>query len=196
MSRYCIIPARGASKRIPRKNLRNFFGKPIIAHSIETAKASGLFTTVYVSTDDAETMEVAQKYGASILKRPAHLAEDHVGTPEVMQHHASEMVLARASFMCCVYPCAPLMTVEDLHTGLTELKNYGADFAFGFADDPLRDTGTFYWGKSSAFLSGASWFGPDTIMVPIPPERACDINDESDFLRAQLLYEAMRKRAA
>lgn len=196
--RLAIIPARGDSKRIYRKAVREFFGKPLIAYSIATAQASGLFDYVYVSTEDAEIAGIAKRYGALHLPRPAMLADDKTGTPEVMRFHVNEhwCVALRPSYLCCIYPCALLMTAEDLHTGFTELKNYGADFAFGFADDPLRDTGSFYWGKTSAFADGRSWFGPDTLMIPIPPERVCDINDERDWLRAQLLYEAMRRRAA
>lgn len=196
MSRYAIIPARGGSKRLPRKNVRSFMGKPIIAHSIATAQASGLFATVYVSTEDAEIAQVAREYGAAVLDRPAHLADDLAGTPEVMQHHATEFQFRGASFLCCIYPTAPLMTVEDLHTGLTELKGYGADFAFSVGTDPLCDAGQWYWGKTHAFAEGRQLFGPDSLMIPLPRERVCDINVEKDWLRAELLYAAMHRKAA
>lgn len=194
--RLALIPARGGSRRLPRKNLRLFHGKPMIAHTIGTALSCGLFSQVYVSTDDDEISEVALKYGATPVRRPTHLAMDDVGTQAVMQHHALEWAMRHVSYLACLYPCSPLMTVEDLQTAFTELKNYGADYAFGFCDGPLRDSGTFYVGKYSAFAEGRPVFGPDTLMIQIPPERCCDINTEQDFLRAQLLYEAMRKKAA
>jgi len=196
VSRYAIIPARGGSKRLPGKNIRPFLGKPIIAYAIETARQSGLFSSVYVSTDDSAIAEVAFSYGARVLNRPAHLADDKAGTPAVMQYHATEFQLCRSSYLCCIHPTAVLMTVEDLHTGLTELKNFGADFAFGFADDPLRDTGSFYWGGTKAFASGDPWFGTGTLMIPIPPERACDINTIEDWSRAEAMYAALHRKAA
>lgn len=194
--RIAVIPARGKSERLPRKNIRSFYGKPMLAYTIETALASKLFGQVYVSTDDAEIAEVAAKYGAVPTMRPAHLAASNVGTPEVMQHHASEWALRRAAYLACLYPCAPLMTVEDLHLAFEKLKAYGADYAFGFCDDPLRDSGSYYFGKYSAFAEGRTMFGPDTLMIPVPPERCCDINCERDWVRAELLYAAMRKKAA
>lgn len=196
MSRIAIIPARGGSERLPRKNIRQFFGKPIIAYSIKTAQDSGLFSSVYVSTDDDEIAAVSASYGATVLRRPAELAASRVGTQEVMRHHALELEKRTPSFLCCIYPCAPLMTTEDLHTGLTELKNYGANFAFSIGTEPLRDAGAWYWGKYQSFADGHELFGPDSLMIPIPKERVCDVNDERDWLRAELLYQAMVKQAA
>lgn len=191
-----IIPARGGSKRLPRKNIRPFMGKPIIAYSIETAKESGLFSAVYVSTEDTEIADVAAKYGATPISRPAHLADDVTGTPDVMQHHATEWIVGDAPFICCIYPTAPLMTVEDLHDGLESLKSYGADFSFPVGIDPLCDAGQWYWGTRRAFAEGRQLFGPDTLMIPLPRERVCDINTERDWLRAELLYAALHRKAA
>ena len=82
-----IIPARGGSKRIPRKNIKEFCGKPMIAWSIEAAKKSGLFEQIIVSTDDEEIAEVAKQWGAQVpFMRPAELSNDHIGTTEVIAH--------------------------------------------------------------------------------------------------------------
>ena len=83
----CVIPARGGSKRIPRKNIKTFCGKPMIAWSIEAAKASACFNSIIVSTDDLEIAEVAQKFGAKVpFVRPAHLSDDHTATIPVISH--------------------------------------------------------------------------------------------------------------
>ncbi len=83
MTAIAIIPARGGSKRVPRKNIKAFHGRPMIAYSIQAALESGLFTRVVVSTDDAEIAEVARSWGAEVpFLRPAELADDHAGTVE------------------------------------------------------------------------------------------------------------------
>ena len=85
--KIAVIPARGGSKRIPRKNIKEFCGKPMIAWSIETAKASGLFDHIIVSTDDAEIAEVAKQWGAEVpFIRPPELSNDYAGTTEVIVH--------------------------------------------------------------------------------------------------------------
>jgi len=82
----CIIPARGGSKRIPKKNIKEFCGKPLIAYSIEVAKKSNLFDKIVVSTDSKEIAEVAKKYGAEVQMRPDELANDYVGLDKVIEY--------------------------------------------------------------------------------------------------------------
>ena len=116
-----IIPARGGSKRIPRKNLRNFCGQPIIAYSIQTALQSNLFEHVVVSTDDPEIAEVAVQYGAQVpYMRPVELADDHASTAAVMQHAAGVCINLgwNAQRLCCLYATAPFVDVTDLQAGL------------------------------------------------------------------------------
>src|SRR6056297_917856 len=116
----CIIPARGGSKRIPRKNIKNFLGKPIIAYSIETAIESGLFQEVMVSTDDKEIADIARKYGANVpFMRSAANSDDHARTMDVIEEVVSEYqrIGQHYDFICCVYPTAPLMKVEHLEGG-------------------------------------------------------------------------------
>jgi pseudaminic acid cytidylyltransferase len=112
-----VIPARGASKRIPRKNIKPFAGRPMIAYAIDAALKSGLFEGVVVSTEDEEIAEVAQRHGASVpFRRPAELADDHTATVPVIAHAVrwfSEAV-RRPDAACCIYPCVPLLQAQDL----------------------------------------------------------------------------------
>lgn len=131
--RLAIIPARGGSKRIPRKNIKAFCGKPMIAWSIEAALASGCFDQVIVSTDDEEIAVVAQEYGAvAPFLRPAELSDDHTGTLPVVRH-AIEWYKARGTLLdqvCCLYATAPFVRGEDIQRGLGVLEQTGADYAF------------------------------------------------------------------
>lgn len=128
-----VIPARGASKRIPRKNIKLFFGKPMIAWSIEAARLSGLFTHIVVSTDDPEIAEVAKAYGAEVpFVRPTALSDDHTGTSPVVAH-AIEWYRDGGqlpALVCCIYATAPFITATYLRRGLQTLTDTGADFAF------------------------------------------------------------------
>jgi len=112
-----VIPARGGSKRIPQKNIKNFFGKPIIAYSIETALESRLFQKVIVSTDDPEIKEVAESYGADVpFKRPSTISNDFATTGEVMAHATNWLIKNTNSLtsVCCIYATAPFIRVKDL----------------------------------------------------------------------------------
>lgn len=128
-----VIPARGGSKRIPRKNIKAFCGKPMIAWSIEAAKASGLFDHIIVSTDDVEIAEVATRWGATVpFMRPADLSNDFVGTTEVIAH-ATQWAIDQdidVDAVCCIYATAPFIQVSDLKRGLHALKS--GDWAYAF----------------------------------------------------------------
>ena len=132
-----IIPARGGSKRIPRKNIKEFYGKPMIAWSIEAAKASRLFDRIIVSTDDFEVAEVARRWGAEVpFMRPAELANDYAGTTEVIGH-ATQWVLdhwAELEAVCCIYATAPFLQSTDLKIGLEALQSGDWDFSFTVTD--------------------------------------------------------------
>lgn len=136
-----VIPARGGSKRIPRKNIRSFCGKPIIAYSIDVALRSGLFSSVMVSTDDEEIADVARSFGADVpFMRPAHLADDFTGTAPVLMHaltHCQEQGQP-VDFVCCIYATSPFTTVEDLVRGYDALENAPAAFTVtNFAAPPF-----------------------------------------------------------
>jgi len=131
-----LIPARGGSKRIPRKNIKDFCGKPMIAWTIEAAKASGLFGAVVVSTDDPEIASVAREWGAEVpFMRPAELSNDHTVFRDVLIHGIKEMEAQNRAptFVCGLVATAPLVCVEDLKMGLTGLVESGALFAYSVA---------------------------------------------------------------
>lgn len=130
MGDLCIIPARGGSKRIPRKNIRKFLGKPIIAYSIQTALESGLFEEVMVSTDDEEIAKIAEKYGARVpFFRSARNADDHSTTANVIEEVLVEYGKQGKKFSraCCLYPTAPFITIDSLKEGKRILKKSCAD---------------------------------------------------------------------
>lgn len=125
----CIIPARGGSKRIPRKNIKLFMGKPIIAYSIKVAIESGLFNEVMVSTDDSEIAEIAQSYGASIpFMRSLENSNDFAITADVLIEVIDTYKNLGKDFtnICCIYPTAPFISRNSLTQGL-EMLNNGAD---------------------------------------------------------------------
>jgi pseudaminic acid cytidylyltransferase len=117
MARLAIIPARGGSKRIPKKNIRNFLGKPIISYSIEVAINSGLFDEVMVSSDSEEIATVAKQYGAKVpFIRSEQTSGDFAGSGEVIQEVLGlyEGTGLHFDYVCCIYPCAPFITVDRL----------------------------------------------------------------------------------
>lgn len=139
MSTVCIIPARGGSKRIPRKNVKRFAGLPMIAHSLGAARAAGVFDRIIVSTDDAEIAAIAGEHGAEVpFLRPAELADDVAGTDAVLGHAlgwlAAEGRPARR--FCCLYATAPFLRPEDLRRGLEVLTASGAATAFSVTTYP------------------------------------------------------------
>jgi N-acylneuraminate cytidylyltransferase len=134
-----IIPARGGSKRIPRKNIRNFCGKPMIAWTIETAKRSGLFDHIVVSTDDDEIADVARQYGAEVpFMRPAGLSDDHTATRPVVNHAITEVARrdGMPEFTCCIYATAPFMQAQDLIAAHALLLAAKRDFVFSATTFP------------------------------------------------------------
>lgn len=133
MSRVAIIPARGGSKRLPRKNIRMFCGKPMIAWSIESAKASGCFDQILVSTDDEGIANVAREWGARVpFMRPAELSDDFTGTLPVIRHAVQwlEEHDVPAEYACCLYATAPFVSPADLQHGLQLIKDTGSRYAF------------------------------------------------------------------
>jgi pseudaminic acid cytidylyltransferase len=128
-----IIPARGGSKRIPRKNIKEFNGKPMIAWSIEAAIKCELFDQVIVSTDDIEIADIAKSYGASVpFMRPAHLANDTAATLPVIAH-ATQWAIdnhLQPQAVCCIYATAPFINVADLKLGQQKITQESWDYAF------------------------------------------------------------------
>ncbi len=138
--KLAVIPARGGSKRIRRKNIRTFYGRPIIAWSIEAARRAELFDHVIVSTEDDEIAEVAEREGAKVpFRRPSDLADDQTGTNAVVRH-ALGFFAERgepADLACCIYATAPFVTAAALRDGYTRLASRGHGFAFSVTTYPF-----------------------------------------------------------
>lgn len=132
-----IIPARGGSKRIPKKNIKNFFGKPMIAYSIESARDSGLFSDIVVSTDSQEIARVAKRYGAKVpFMRPKELSDDFIGTSAVIKHALEFLENSGKSyeFCCTIYATAPFLQAETLKESFKKLQSSGAKYCFSAAN--------------------------------------------------------------
>ncbi|WP_076589006.1 pseudaminic acid cytidylyltransferase [Vibrio ostreicida] len=138
--KIAIIPARGGSKRIPRKNIKCFHGKPMIAYSIEAALASECFDRVIVSTDDPEIAQVARSYGAEVpFTRPVEFSDDYATTLDVI-HHAIEWCNDNGwpiEDICCLYATAPFVKAEYLRQGYRILKEHQCEFVFSATTFPF-----------------------------------------------------------
>ncbi len=138
--RLCVIPARGGSKRIPRKNIKIFNGKPMIAYSIEAAIQSECFDKVIVSTDDKEIALVAESYGAEIpFFRPEELSNDHAGTLPVIKHAIDwfDQSGLAPSEVCCLYATAPFVKKETINEAYQQLKTSKAEYCFTVTSFPF-----------------------------------------------------------
>lgn len=222
----CIIPARGGSKRIPRKNIKDFCGKPMLARAIDTAKASQLFAQVIVSTDDSEIAAIARAYGAAVIERPAELADDYATTVAVMRHALAD--LAHDSNICCLYPCTPLLKPQDLTDSFRRWQSSDSLYCFTvleFESNILRslklsDHGevTSVFGQheqvrtqdlphayydAGQFYWGSrdAWLTEDKIHnhatgFILPKYSVIDIDDDHDWRLAELLYQAQLQERA
>jgi len=141
-----IIPARGGSKRIPQKNIKDFYGKPLIAYSIEVARSSKLFDRVIVSTDDEEIATIAKEYGADVpFLRPKALADDFTGTEDVITHALGYLKEKGEvyDYVCTIYATAPLLQAKYLIEGFEKLKDSDAINAFSATSMPFPIQRTF-----------------------------------------------------
>lgn len=230
-SSVAIIPARGGSKRIPRKNIKDFHGKPLIAYSIQTAIESKLFDKVVVTTDDEEIAQIARSYGAEVpFLRPKELSDDFASTKEVIDH-AIEYFKSQGKkyeYSCTIYATAPLLDSKYLIEGFEKLKNSNAINAFSATSMPFpiwrtfkidkngrcemfwrenyykrsqdleeayQDAGQFYWTKLGK-KSDEIMFGKDSIPIVLPRYLVQDIDTLEDWIRAEFMYEAIRKSEA
>ena len=130
MSIIAVITARGGSKRIPRKNIKEFMGKPMLAYAIQAAQDSKIFDEVMVSTDDTEIAEVAKKYGAKVpFMRSEKTANDFATTADVLEEVISEYKKRGKAFdeLCCIYPCVPFLTADVIKKAYEKFKTSEAD---------------------------------------------------------------------
>jgi pseudaminic acid cytidylyltransferase len=134
-----IIPARGGSKRIPHKNIKEFFGQPMISYAISAAEKSGLFNHIVVSTDDEEIAQIANQWGAETpFLRPIELANDHSATVPVIAHAIEACKALGWDFdnVCCIYPSVPLIQINDLIDSLGLLVKSKVDYCFPITEYP------------------------------------------------------------
>jgi len=131
--KLAVIPARGGSKRIPKKNIKDFCGKPMIAWSIEAAISSGLFDEIIVSTDDKDIADIARVYGAKVpFMRPSEISDDYTGTTTVVAH-ATQWAISQGrelDAVCCIYATAPFIQIDDLKHGWDMLRTADWDYSF------------------------------------------------------------------
>jgi N-acylneuraminate cytidylyltransferase/pseudaminic acid cytidylyltransferase len=215
----CVIPARGGSKRIPKKNIKLFCDRPLIAYSIETAKESNLFDKIIVSTDSEEIAEVAKNYGAEIQMRPKELSDDYAGSIDVFDYVISQN--PGFEYACMIYATAPFLKIDYLKKGLEELKNSNACYSFAAAtyDFPVwrgfeiidgqakmffpeymekrsqdlkeayHDAGQFYWKR----VNCTEKFRFDgNIPILLPRYLVQDIDTMEDFIRAEKMFKALK----
>jgi pseudaminic acid cytidylyltransferase len=135
--RLAIIPARGGSKRIPRKNIRDFAGRPMIGYAIAAARDAGVFDRIVVSTDDDEIAAIAKEQGADVpFMRPPELSNDTAGTVPVIQHAMQKLRCPADAEVCCIYPGVPLLQAKVLREALDLLHTGGCDFVFPVLEFP------------------------------------------------------------
>jgi pseudaminic acid cytidylyltransferase len=135
--KIAVIPARGGSKRIPRKNIKEFYGKPMIAWSIETAIASEVFDRIIVSTDDEEIASIAKAFGAEVpFMRPDELSDDHAATTEVVAHATlwAQNQGWKVDAVCCIYATAPFVKKSDIKDALDLLESDNWAYSFTATD--------------------------------------------------------------
>ena len=131
--RIAVIPARGGSKRIPRKNILHFAGRPMLYYAFDTARRSGLFDHIIVSTDDEEVAKIARRLGAEVpFTRPHELADDSTPTVPVIAHAigACRALGWRVDIACCIYPAVPLLQTEHLVEALELLNHSDVPYTF------------------------------------------------------------------
>jgi pseudaminic acid cytidylyltransferase len=220
----CIIPARGGSKRIPKKNIKLFHGKPLIAYSIENAKKAEIFDTIVVSTDSEEIAKTAKQYGAEVQIRPAHLANDTAGIGEVVEYVLSEY--KGYEYMCMLLATAPLLDYRYLIKAYEALKNSDAVYAISAVEfeypifrafeivnnrikmfwpqnyfkrsqelpTAYRDAGAFSFTALKRKPKSNIVFSEDALPIILPKYMGVDIDTIEDFEMAELIYEGMKRR--
>lgn len=170
-----------------------FHGEPIIAYSIRAAQRD--FDRVVVSTDDDEIADVAREYKAEVLVRPPELAQDEVGTQEVVRHAIRSLTFIGEAHLCCIYATAPMIDPDDLlWASMIELLR-PATFVVAVGTEPLRDIGMFYFGGIDAFMR-QPLYGLRTQIYPIHEKRCIDINTEEDWMLAERMYADLHREAA
>ena len=148
----CIIPARGGSKRIPKKNIKNFCGKPIILWVIKTAKLSNCFDRIIVSTDDSKIAKLCKNNGIEVpFIRPKEISDDHSDTASVISHSINwfKQNNENPTNVCCLYATAALISSKDIQKGFKIYKNSNVNFAFTATSYPYPIQRSFKINKNN-----------------------------------------------
>lgn len=188
--RIAVIPARGGSQRIPRKNVREFRGAPMLSYPLMVAQWSGLFDLIVVSTDDAEIAACAFRYGAVVT--PRSFDDGTVGTQEIAARVLDQLQVT-GGIACVIYPCTPLLDVPHLALGHARLLKPDARCFTRSVGSDGQDAGCYYWGWVRAFRDRRPLDEFNTSDVVLPAERVCDINTEADWSRACSMFDALRR---
>lgn len=213
-----IIPARGGSKRLPRKNIADFHGKPLIQWTIEAAQKSGCFSEIIVSTDDEEIAAVAAKCWAKVERRPERLATDDARVVDVCLEVLGRRI---TEVFACLYATSPLRTAEDISGTVALIRAFRCDFAMAvtpFESSPHQalkdndgylepmwpeliekrhseipklfvDNGSTYAATVEAFRQHKTFYGPNLKGYVMPRERSVDIDTQLDLDIARFLGE-------
>lgn len=178
-----IIPARAGSTRIPGKNMKLFHGKPIIQYSIDTARQTGLFQEIIVSTDCPEITEYTARQGCSIHRRPEELAHNDIGTQTVAASVIASFGIQPFDIVCVLYATSPLLTPELLREGMYSFYHSSDKYVYSVGPDG-EDAGNFYWGHAQSFYEQIPLDKP----MILPRERVCSINTPADWVIAETMY--------
>lgn len=219
-----VIPARGGSTRVPRKNVLEFFGHPMLAYTVAAARGSRIFDEVLVSTDDAEIADVARAHGAEVVDRPAELALDAVPSSEVVLHAIASV--GEVDAVCQLMPNCPLRTSADVQAHWAAFSGHGG---FQISVVPFRGvyphwslersedgsgrwylgealvrsqdlaplvcpTGAIWWADADALRRAQTFYGPGFRLEPIDADRGFDIDTAEDLALADLLVRGLRDR--
>lgn len=193
MGNIAIIQARGGSKRLPRKNVLPFRGRPIVAYTVEAAGRSGLFEVVVVSTEDEEIQAAVQGLECEIHRRPPKLASDTARVVDVLREVLDEQGRGgrEFDFLCCLYPTAPMRDAQDIKTAYTVLVEQQMDYCIGVVVHReggkriVVDNGSMYWVRVGAFLAAGELVGPKAAGYVMPRWRSVDIDEREDLNLAE-----------
>ncbi len=185
--RVAIVPARGGSVRVPRKNVAPFAGKPMLQWPIDAARVSDLFDVIVISTDDQEIADLAPSLGCSVHWREPD--DGTMGTQELAAVVLGSEALGEADEACVIYPCSPMLRARDLVLSRQMLKPR-VQWVVSWLEDEDVDAGCFYWGRAWSFLQ-RNPLTERQAHYPADPRRFIDINTWDDLARAESMFNAL-----
>lgn len=187
----CVIAARGGSKRLPGKNLMLFGGIPLIAHSIQQAKESGVFSKIVVTSDAEDILQTSKQYGAEIIKRPDELATDQAGSLPVILHALQESEKnEKYNSVTLLQVTSPLRLPEDITLAVNGQREYNCGSLVSVRSRELEFNGSIYvWGRDR-FVAEQKHTYPDSKYLLMPQSRSVDIDYKDDFIAAEKLYNS------